>query len=190
MCNMRIYLILMRYTENNVNFRKGCANKMFGENAILCAGILFLLSWNVMESIGDRNYQSVMYLPKGRCWNNGMKFENYRAKKQRRMVVMLSSSWLLDLAEVGRGVLGLRASSRTTWVEYFDFQLHPCLWRVIHANKICLHCLSAILAFKFSMHLVTEDSPWRGYATWNDLKMNQLLGDSFFYLLNGQYVTQ
>ena len=109
-----------------------------------------------------------------------MKFENYRAKKQRRMVVMLSSSWLLDLAEVGRGVLGLRASSRTTWVECFDFQLHPCLWHVIHANKICLHCLSAILSFKFSMHLVTEDSPWRGYATWNDLKMNKLLGDSFF----------
>ena len=130
MCNMKIYLILMRYTENNVDFRKGCAEKMFGENAKTCSGILFLLSWNVMESIGDRNYQSVMYLPKGRCWNNGMKFENYRAKKQRRMVVMLS--WLLDLAEVGRGVLGLRASSRTTWVECFDFQPHPCLWRMIH----------------------------------------------------------
>ena len=83
---------------------------------------------------------------------------------------MLTSSWLLDLAEVGRGVLGLRASSRTTWVECFDFQPHPCLVAydsyLLFANKIC--------------HLVTEDSPWRGYTTWNDLKMNDLLGGSFF----------
>ena len=43
-----------------------------------------------------------------------------------------SSSWLLDLAEVGRGVLGLRASSRTTCVECFDCQPRPCLWRMIN----------------------------------------------------------
>ena len=47
-------------------------------------------------------------------------------------------------------------------------------------DKICFHCSTKILPFKFSMHLVTEDSPWRGYATWNDLKMNKLLGDSLF----------
>ena len=51
MCNMRIYLILMRYTENNVNFRKGCAEKMFGENAKTCSGILFLLSWKVLGTV-------------------------------------------------------------------------------------------------------------------------------------------